>query len=174
MTQVTALAIWDASQTREVQRYAWSLWRSDADAADGIQEAIIGALTRKDYFDATKGKLTTWLQMILKSLHYRGLSRGHRNGTVTQPRVFCPGEEHMPTVADLCDPESILIARETNVADLVPPPCLKKRPNKLSAADVAAIRASDKPGNQLARRYGVTAGTVYRVRRGDTYKPEAA
>jgi hypothetical protein len=41
------------------------------------------------------------------------------------------------------------------------------RPRRLSDADVAAIRESGSPTSALARRYGVSASHVYRIRTGE-------
>lgn len=42
---------------------------------------------------------------------------------------------------------------------------------KLSHEAAAEIRASTENGPTLARRYGVTKGTIYRVRRGERWQP---
>lgn len=169
MTTLTALDIWQASQTGMVQTFARKLWGTRDGAEDGIQSAIVYALTRKDWFDAAKGRVATWLMLILKSVRQAERSKGHRRGTVSEPRVCCPGEEAIPDLLDLCDPEGILIAREISLADLEAKHADSRR--KLSSEAVAFIRASpDTPGIQLARRYGVTPQTVYNIRNGRSHK----
>src|SRR4029077_19539663 len=101
---VTAMDIWEASQTGMVQTFARKLWGTRDGAEDGIQSAIVAALTRKRWFDSAKGTLATWLMLILKSVRHAERSKGHRRGTVAAPRVCCPGDDVIPVLLDLCDP----------------------------------------------------------------------
>jgi DNA-directed RNA polymerase specialized sigma24 family protein len=171
MTTITAMNIWEASQTRPVQGFARKLWGHDAHGAeDGIQSAIVRALTRKAWFDPTKGTLAAWLMMNLKSVRQADRSKGHRRGTVSAPRVFCPGDEAMPVLPDLCDPESILIAREIDLGAVGDQRALRSD-SKLTTEQVRFIRASvDLSCGQLAQRFKVSKSVIDAARRGVTYK----
>jgi DNA-directed RNA polymerase specialized sigma24 family protein len=169
MNTVTAIDIWHASQSRMVQSYAWNLWRTEHGRDDGLQEALCYALSRKAWFDAAKGQLETWLILILKSIRNQERFKGHRRGTVSAPRVVCPGDEAIPVMVDLCDPESILIAREL---DLNAEADKRERHTnaKLSAQQVLAIRASTSSQKQLASQYNVSTTIISAVRCRITYK----
>ena len=112
MAQVTAMDIWEASQTGIVQTLAYRLWGSQDGAQEGVAEAIARAIARIEWFNPRKGKLTSWLMMIMTSLKNAEQYKGYRRGTIAPPLISYPGEEELPELADLCDPESILIARE--------------------------------------------------------------
>jgi DNA-directed RNA polymerase specialized sigma24 family protein len=165
MTTITAMDIWEASQSKQVKGYAWKLWGTQHGVDDGLQDAVVYAISRKEYFDAFRGRLTTWLQMILKSMRQRERSAGHRRGTVSQPRVSCPGDDAIPTMLDLCDPEGILMAREA-VADYRN----KGRKAMLTVEQVLAIRASGERNTILAKRYGVSAAIISDVKNRRTYR----
>jgi hypothetical protein len=75
----------------------------------------------------------------------------------------------MPIVADLCDPESILIAREINL-DAVEPQRARHSGAKLTDDQVLAIRASDIPNRKLAAQYGVGRSIISDVKLRKTYK----
>jgi DNA-directed RNA polymerase specialized sigma24 family protein len=155
-----------------VQTFARKLWGTRDGAEDGIQTAIVYALTRKDWFDSAKGKLATWLMLILKSVRQAERSKGHRRGTVSEPRVFCPGDDVLPVVPDLCDPESILIAREIDVAALEAEreKASRSTHHKLTPEQVVFIRASTLPGTVLARRFKVHESNISNIRLRRTYK----
>lgn len=112
MAQVTAMDIWEASQTSMVQTLAHRLWRTKDGAQEGVAEAIARALSRIEWFNPKKGKLTSWLMMIMTSLHNGEKYKGYRRGTIGPQLVTYPGDEWLET-PHWCDPESILIARET-------------------------------------------------------------
>lgn len=170
-----ALDVWHASQSGPVQRFASRLWGTHDGAADGISEAVLTVLSREGAYDAARGTLATWLIQKLKSIRQSERQRGHRRGTAAAPRVVYPGDAAMPTAADLCDPESILIARELNVDALEAEAAAQRArakltTRKLTAADVAFIRSSSLSGKALAQRFGVAYETVSRVRRGKSHK----
>jgi DNA-directed RNA polymerase specialized sigma24 family protein len=175
MTTLTAIDIWEASQTGMVQTFARKLWGTRDGAEDGIQTAIVYALTRKDWFDSAKGKLATWLMLILKSVRQAERSKGHRRGTVSEPRVFCPGDDALPVVPDLCDPEGILIARELDLDAVGAQRAKDSRTthSKLTPEAVRFIRASGLPHTVLAKRFKVHPSNIYLVRAGKTYKEVA-
>ena len=137
--------------------------------ADGLQDAVCWALEHLHWFDPAKGKLTTWLILTVRSVWNNARFKGHRRGTVTAPRVTYPGDEAMPVIVDLCDPESILIAREINLAEEGHK--LTRSPtSQLTREQVLAIRASDKRNKVLAAEYGVSRSIISDVQRGRTYK----
>lgn len=164
MTTITAMDIWEASQSKQVKGYAWKLWGTQHGVDDGIQDAVLYALTRVEYFDAFRGRLTTWLCLILKSMRQRERSAGHRRGTVSQPRVCCPGDDSIPTMLDLCDPEGILIAREAVATYRT------RGDARLTVHEVLAIRASGERNTVLAKQYGVAAAIISDVKLRRTYK----
>lgn len=47
--------------------------------------------------------------------------------------------------------------------------CLARR--KLTMAQAEAVRTSDEPARDLARRYGMNVTNIYKIRRGASYKP---
>lgn len=175
MTTVTAMDVWHASQSRKVKVVAWKLWRNKDGVENGIQEAVLLTLNRLDWFDPAKGTLEIQLMYNLKSVRQLERSRGHRRGTTDTPRVFCPGEDEIPVVPDLCDPESILIAKQINLDEVRAQRAKDSAPksHKLTPDDVRAIRASDTTAVQLARRFKVSPCTIHRVRQGKSYKEAA-
>lgn len=100
--------------------YARSLWRGDnAGADDGLDETVCRALANRARF--TGGNLGAWMNRILRNIRCDQLAKGGRKGTrapgagdrliyfANYGVVDDPNEP----LLDLCDPESILIARET-------------------------------------------------------------
>lgn len=172
MASVTATEVWTASQSNMVQAFARKLWDTPDGAEDGIQSAIVYALTRKHWFDSAKGKVATWLMLILKSVRHAERSKGHRRGTVSAPRVCYPGDDAMPIMADLCDPESILIARQIDVEAMEAQRAKESRTthSKLSPDAVRFIRASNLPQKALARRFNVCPSNISRIKRGKGYR----
>jgi DNA-binding transcriptional regulator YiaG len=77
----------------------------------------------------------------------------------------------MPELVDLCDPESLLIARETDVTALEAQRARDSRPTprKLTPEDVTFIRASNLRGTVLARRFKVSDNTISKIRSGKTH-----
>lgn len=195
-----AMDVWRASQSHIIRGYARKLWRADhGGAEDAIQDAVLQALTREHWFDEAKGTLTTWLALILRSLRQAARSKGHRKGTVNAPRVA--SVLHDPSglgviglhgglvdpyaLSDLCDPESILIARElaremeAEAAALEAErdrleaeralAVLRTKP-KLTDEQVRAIRASDLPLRVWAKQLNVSKHIVYDARNRRTYR----
>jgi hypothetical protein len=152
-----------------VRGYAWQLWRNEDGMENGIQEAILYALTRKAWFDPAKGKLGTWLAMALKTVRQAERSKGHRRGTVAEPRVVCLGEGATPVAVDRCDPESILIAIEASKSKKLQRAAERQERNarRMTPDQVAYIRANpDKSDWQLAKELGFNHKSIYRIRKG--------
>lgn len=105
-----ALDVWQIMPS--LNRYALRLWSGDSSGAeDGMQETVCRAIAQRDKFKG--GNLAAWLTHMLLNIRRDELSKGYRKGQ-GEPGgrlVFCASYEDYPT-PDLCDPESILIARE--------------------------------------------------------------
>jgi DNA-directed RNA polymerase specialized sigma24 family protein len=115
MNNPLALAIW--SERRYLMRYATAraLWRTASDLEDGISETIMRAIRAS--FDPRRSSLRTWLTTIMWRVRSNELHKGYDKSkpiSECRPRVVYTGAaDYADHVANLCDPESILIATET-------------------------------------------------------------
>lgn len=103
--------IWN---TARQLRVAYKHWPAHHDREDGIADTVVKALANAHRFDGRN--LIGWLSTIMRNVKLDQLSKGYRKG-VKRPegdRLLFFGENtYIGTLVCLCDPEAILIAKET-------------------------------------------------------------
>lgn len=102
--------------------HARKLWPCPADREDGLSEMLMKAIKASHRFDGSN--LLGWLKVILQNIKRDQSAKGFaKMGTAAEraarradgPRVSYvdPHEGYADHLADLCDPEAILIAQES-------------------------------------------------------------
>lgn len=94
--------------------YAARLWPDPWHRADGVQDTIVKALTNAHRFKG--GNMAAWLTTMMGNIRKDQRAKGYRKGTIVEEaRIDYAGhtEDYAMTCAYLCDPESILITKES-------------------------------------------------------------
>lgn len=107
-----ALQVWVTMP--KLKGYARRLWNgNDTDAEDGMADTVCRALSKRHQFHG--GNLAAWLTRIMRNIRRDQLDKGYRKGRKRHSRlVFYDAAPNARAIADLCDPESILIAVEAH------------------------------------------------------------
>lgn len=112
LTDAFATQVWAATPRL---RTAYKLWPAHHDREDGIADTVVKALANAHRFDGHN--LEGWLTTIMRNVKLDQLSKGYRKGTKRPDgdrlRYLGTLYDYTAHLTCLCNPEAILIAKET-------------------------------------------------------------